>query len=109
MLHVSADEQRARLAARLDDPSKYWKFNPGDIDERQLWGAYREAYEIALERTNTEIAPWHVIPSDKKWYRNLAVGSLLLDTLRRLAPQWPAADFDIDEQRARLAAELPTS
>ena len=82
MLHVSADEQKARLMARLDDDTKYWKFNPGDIDERMLWSDYRDAYEIALERTNTEIAPWYVVPSDKKWYRNLAVGHLLLDALR---------------------------
>ena len=75
MLHISAEEQKERLLARLDDPTKHWKFNPGDIDERALWPAYREAYEIALERTNTEDAPWHVIPADRKWYRNLAVGT----------------------------------
>ena len=65
MLHISADEQKERLLARLDDPAKHWKFNPGDVDERELWPAYREAYEIALERTNTEHAPWHVIPADR--------------------------------------------
>ena len=74
MLHISAEEQRERLLARLDDPTKHWKYNPGDIDERARWPAYREAYEIALERTNTEHAPWHVVPSDRKWFRNLAVG-----------------------------------
>ncbi len=109
MLHLSPQEQKERLAARLEDPTKYWKYNPGDLDERLLWGAYRQAYEAALERTNTEIAPWYVVPADKKWYRNLAVGSLLLDALRGLAPQWPAADFDLDEQRTRLAAESPVS
>lgn len=107
MLHVSAEEQKARLLARLDDPSKHWKFNPGDIDERAHWAAYQQAYEIALERTNTEAAPWYVVPADKKWYRNLAVGTLLLDTLRGLDPQWPAADFDVAEQRARLEGETP--
>jgi PPK2 family polyphosphate:nucleotide phosphotransferase len=107
MLHVSAAEQRKRLLARLDDPTKYWKFNPGDIDERAFWPAYRRAYEIALERTRTEAAPWHVVPADKKWFRNLAVGTLLLDTLRGLDPQWPAADFDVAEQRARLEDEAP--
>jgi len=107
MLHVSAEEQKERLVARLDDPEKHWKFNPGDIDERSQWPAYRQAYEIALERTNTEIAPWHVVPADKKWYRNLAVGSLLLDTLRGMAPRWPDADFDVDEQRRRLVDEAP--
>ena len=62
MLHISAEEQKERLLARLDDPTKHWKFNPGDIDERQLWPEYQEAYEIALERTNTEHAPWLVVP-----------------------------------------------
>lgn len=107
MLHISADEQKARLLARLDDPTKHWKFNPGDIDEREHWSDYREAYEIALERTHTEAAPWHVVPADKKWFRNLAIGTLLLDALRGLDPQWPAADFDVAEQRARLESEAP--
>jgi PPK2 family polyphosphate:nucleotide phosphotransferase len=107
MLHVSADEQKKRLLARLDDPTKHWKFHPGDIDERELWPAYQEAYEIALERTNTDIAPWYVIPSDKKWYRNLAVGQLLLAALRGMNLQWPVADVDIEEQRARLLDEDP--
>jgi PPK2 family polyphosphate:nucleotide phosphotransferase len=105
MLHISADEQKQRLLARLDDPTKHWKFNPGDLDERKLWPTYREAYEIALERTNTETAPWQVIPADKKWYRNLAIGDLLLETLRGLDLQWPAADFDVEEQRRRLLDE----
>ncbi len=107
MLHVSVEEQKERLLARLDDPSKYWKYNPGDLDERALWPAYRDAYEIALERTNTDLAPWHVVPSDKKWYRNLAIGSLLLETLRAMDPQWPAADFDVAAERHRLATEDP--
>ncbi|RYB91970.1 polyphosphate kinase 2 family protein [Nocardioides oleivorans] len=107
MLHVGADEQKARLAARLDNPDKHWKYNPGDLDERAFWSAYREAYEIALERTNTDVAPWHVVPADKKWFRNLAVAQLLLDTLRGLDPQWPAADFDVEAEKKRLAEESP--
>jgi PPK2 family polyphosphate:nucleotide phosphotransferase len=107
LLHISPDEQKARLLARLDDPTKHWKYNPGDVDERQLWPAYRGAYEIAVERTNTEHAPWHVIPADKKWYRNLAVAHLLLETLRGLDPQWPQADFDVDAERDRLVDEDP--
>jgi PPK2 family polyphosphate:nucleotide phosphotransferase len=107
MLHISADTQKERLLARLDDPTKYWKFNPNDIDERAHWPAYREAYEIALERTNTEVAPWYVIPSDHKWYRNLAIGHLLHETLTNMSPQWPAADFDVAEQQARLTKEIP--
>ncbi|HEX3931197.1 MAG TPA: PPK2 family polyphosphate kinase [Nocardioides sp.] len=109
MLHVSAAEQKERLLARLEDPEKYWKFNPGDIDERERWGEYRTTYQIALERTNTEIAPWYVVPSDRKWYRNLVIGRLLLDHLRALNPQWPPADFDVDAQRQRLLEETPVS
>ena len=93
--------------ARLDDPTKHWKFNPADIDERSRWAAYREAYEVALERTGTEAAPWYVVPADRKWYRNLAVGHLLVEALRGLDPQWPAADFDVDEQKKRLVDERP--
>lgn len=107
MLHISSDEQRKRLLARLDDPSKHWKYNPGDIDERQLWPAYQEAYATAIQRTNTQAAPWHVIPADKKWYRNLAIGHLLLDALERMDPQWPAADFDVAEEKRRLVDEDP--
>jgi PPK2 family polyphosphate:nucleotide phosphotransferase len=109
MLHISSDEQRDRLLARLDDRSKLWKFNPGDVDERQRWIEYRRAYEIALERTNTEHAPWLLVPSDRKWYRNLAVADVLLETLRRLDLEWPAPDFDVEEQRKRLLEEAPVA
>jgi PPK2 family polyphosphate:nucleotide phosphotransferase len=107
MLHISAATQKERLMARLEDPTKYWKYNPTDVDERELWPAYREAYEIALERTNTEVAPWYVVPSDRKWYRNLAIGQLLHETLTDMAPQWPPADFDVDVEKARLQDEKP--
>jgi PPK2 family polyphosphate:nucleotide phosphotransferase len=107
MLHISAEEQRQRLLARLDDPAKHWKYNPGDLDERALWSAYRTAYEIALERTNTDHAPWHVIPADKKWYRDLAIGGLLRDALDGMDLRWPLADFDVAEQRRRLEQEDP--
>jgi len=107
MLHISADEQKARLAERLANPAKHWKYNPGDLDERAHWPAYREAYEVAIERTSTQVAPWYVVPSDKKWYRNLAIGDLLLDTLRGLDLQWPAADFDVAAETKRLAEEKP--
>jgi PPK2 family polyphosphate:nucleotide phosphotransferase len=105
MLHVSADEQRERLLARLDNEDKYWKFNPADVDERARWSDYRAAYEVALERTNTEVAPWYVVPSDRKWYRNLVIGRLLLDHLRGMGLAWPPADFDVEEQRLRLLDE----
>ncbi|WP_244928667.1 PPK2 family polyphosphate kinase [Nocardioides sp. W7] len=107
MLHISSAEQKERLLARLDDPAKHWKFNSGDIDERAHWSAYREAYEIALERTGTEAAPWHVVPADRKWYRDLAIAQLLLEALRGLDPQWPVADFDVTHERARLTGEEP--
>ena len=105
MLHISKDEQKERLLARLDDPDKNWKFNPGDIDERQHWDAYMEAYGIALARTSTTHAPWFVVPANHKWYARLAVQHLLLDALRGLDLQWPAADYDVAEQRARLLGE----
>jgi polyphosphate kinase 2 (PPK2 family) len=95
------------LLARLANPSKYWKYNPADVDERRRWPEYRRAYEVALEKTNTDHAPWFVIPSDKKWYRNLAIGRLLYDTLRDLDPQWPEADFDVKAERKRLTGEAP--
>lgn len=103
MLHISSDEQKARLQERLDRADKHWKFNPGDIDERMRWPDYQEAYQIALDRTATADAPWYVIPADRKWYARWAVQGLLLDALRNLNPQWPAADFDVEEQKARLA------
>ncbi|MFC7302866.1 PPK2 family polyphosphate kinase [Streptomyces monticola] len=101
-LHISAEEQRERLLERLDRPDKHWKFNPGDIDERALWPAYQEAYEIALERCSTEASPWYVIPSDRKWYRNWAISKLLLEHLEAIDPQYPMADFDVAECRKRL-------
>jgi PPK2 family polyphosphate:nucleotide phosphotransferase len=109
MLHISPEEQKARLLARLDDPTKHWKYNPGDLTERVHWPRYRDAYEIALERTNTEHAPWHVIPSDRKWFKNLAVGRLLHDALTAMNPQWPPADFDVEAERKRLLEEAPVS
>jgi PPK2 family polyphosphate:nucleotide phosphotransferase len=104
MLHISADEQRERLLARLDDPTKQWKFKPGDVDERARWADYRAAYETALERCNTANAPWFVVPSDRKWYRNWAIAQLLLESLRLLDLDWPEPSYDVAEQRARLEA-----
>lgn len=105
MLHISADEQKERLLARLENPSKYWKFDPADIDERGQWSSYQEAYEVALERTNTGHAPWRIVPGDRKWYRNWAVGQILLETLRGLDLAWPDPDFDVDKERRRLTEE----
>jgi len=104
MLHISADEQKARLAERLERPDKHWKYNPSDIDERALWPAYMDAYQIAFERTSTDDAPWHVVPANSKWYARLAVQTLLLDALEAIDPQWPAATFDVGLEKQRLAA-----
>jgi len=104
MLHISSDEQKERLGERLDRPDKYWKYNPGDVDERELWPAYMEAYQIAFERTSTEAAPWHVVPANRKWYARLAVQALLLDALEEIDPQWPEATFDVEAEQKRLAA-----
>jgi PPK2 family polyphosphate:nucleotide phosphotransferase len=108
-LHISPWEQKERLLARLDDSAKRWKFNPGDLDERVLWPAYQRAYEIALERTSTATNPWYVVPSDRKWYRNWAVGRLLLETLTELDPRLPEPTYDVAEQRDRLIEEHPIS
>ncbi len=104
MLHISADEQKARLTQRLDRPDKHWKYNPGDVDERMMWPAYQEAYQIAISRTTTPDAPWFIVPADKKWYARWAVQQLLLEALEKLDPQWPAATFDVEVEKARLAA-----
>ncbi|GAB94774.1 PPK2 family polyphosphate:nucleotide phosphotransferase [Kineosphaera limosa] len=103
MLHISKEEQCARLLERLDRPDKYWKYNPGDIDERARWEDYQVAYQAALEKTSTEIAPWYVVPADRKWYARLAVQRLVLEHLRVMNPQWPPADFDVETEKARLA------
>ncbi|PPG36034.1 phosphate--nucleotide phosphotransferase [Pseudoclavibacter sp. RFBG4] len=103
MLHISKQEQGERLAERLERPDKHWKFNPGDIDERLLWDQYQEAYEIALQRTSTETSPWYCVPADRKWFARLVVKGLLLDALRGFDLQWPAADFDVEAEKRRLA------
>ena len=102
-LHITKDDQKERLAARLDDPTKYWKYNSGDLDERALWDDYQEAYAVAIKRCG-EAAPWHLVPSGRKWYRNWAVATLLLEQLRALDLSWPEADFDVDAEKKRLAA-----
>ena len=106
MLHISPEEQAERLLARLDEPAKRWKYNPGDLESRAKWPAYREAYEAALERCDADVAPWYVIPSDRKWYRNWAIAAILAETLEDMAPVPPAPDYDVDEQRALLKASV---
>lgn len=103
-LHISPQEQRARLLARLDRPDKHWKFSPTDVEERERWPDYQEAYQVALERCSTEAAPWYVVPADRKWYRNWAISRLLLEHLERIDPAYPQPDLDVDKYRKLLLA-----
>lgn len=103
MLHISRDEQKRRLAARLDDPAKRWKFNPGDVTERAYWDDYMAAYQDAFERTSTVYAPWFVVPADNKWYSRLVVQELLVAALERMDLGWPTPLYDVEEQKQRLA------
>ncbi|MGW6693724.1 polyphosphate kinase 2 family protein [Rhodococcus sp. NPDC054953] len=102
-MFVSLDEQKKRLSERLERPDKHWKYNPGDVTERGFWPEYREAYQAMLDRTSTEHAPWYAVPCDRKWYSRLAVTELLIDALERLDLDWPAANFDVETEKRRLA------
>jgi polyphosphate kinase 2 (PPK2 family) len=104
MLHISKKEQKRRLAERLDRPDKYWKYSPGDVDERSHWQEYQEAYSTAISRTGSDEAPWYVVPADHKWYARLAVQHLLSSTLTDLKLGWPAAHFDVEAEKQRLSA-----
>jgi PPK2 family polyphosphate:nucleotide phosphotransferase len=108
MLHISYEEQARRLAARLDDPTKHWKYNPADLDERALWTDYQVAYADLLARCSTQAAPWYVVPADRKWYRDWAVARLLLATFRDLGLSYPPADFDVAAERQRFASSPAT-
>lgn len=99
MLNISKDEQKARLLARLDDPAKHWKYSRGDLTERAFWDDYMAAYQAAIDNTNTEMAPWHVIPANKKWFARIAVQQLLLAAFEDQHLQWPKADFDVGVER----------
>ena len=111
MLHISRAEQGERLLERLDRPDKHWKFNPGDIDEREHWEAYQHAYQLAIQKTTTEASPWHVVPANRKWFARLAVQHLLTEALERISPEWPKADFNVKTERERLIAtgDVPES
>jgi PPK2 family polyphosphate:nucleotide phosphotransferase len=93
-LHISKEEQKQRFESRLQNPEKRWKFNPADLEARKRWDLFAAAYEEALTATSTEWAPWYVIPADRKWVRNVALATLLVETLRRLDPQLPEPQFD---------------
>ncbi|HEU4493444.1 MAG TPA: polyphosphate kinase 2 family protein [Rubrobacteraceae bacterium] len=96
-LHISKDEQKRRLQARLDDPEKHWKFSSNDIEERALWDAYQAAFEDAINNCSTEYAPWYVVPANKKWYRNLVVARTIADTLQAIDPQYPPAEEGLEK------------
>ncbi|MFC7400806.1 PPK2 family polyphosphate kinase [Citricoccus sp. GCM10030269] len=104
MLHLSKDEQRERLAERLDRPDKFWKYSPGDVDERAYWDDYMDAYRIAIAETDTEAAPWFIVPANRKWYSRIAVQELLISALESMELEWPPADFDVEREKRRLAA-----
>lgn len=95
-LHISPEEQKARLQARLDEPDKRWKFRVGDLKERKLWPDYMRAYEDVLSRTSTDWAPWYVVPADRKWYRNLVVASVLVETLEGLNMRYPEPEENLE-------------
>jgi PPK2 family polyphosphate:nucleotide phosphotransferase len=99
MLNISRDEQKDRLLARLDDESKVWKYSSTDLKERAFWSDYMDAYQAAFEKTATDIAPWYVVPANKKWYARIAVQQLMLDALEGLKLQWPDPEFDVDLER----------
>ena len=101
-LNISASTQRERLIARLDDPDKHWKFNFGDITERQHWTDYQRAYEYMIEKCSSPLAPWYIVPSDSKKYRNWAIAELLRETLEDLHPQFPRPDLNVTKLRNRL-------
>lgn len=99
MLHISRDEQKQRLLARLDEPEKLWKYSSNDLKERAFWSDYMDAYQKAFEKTGTEVAPWHVVPANKKWYARIAVQQLLLEAMEGLKLQWPVPDLDVGMER----------
>ncbi len=99
MLNISRDEQKERLLARLDDETKLWKYSSNDVKERAFWDDYMDAYQKAIEKTNTDVAPWHVVPANKKWYARIAVQQLLLEALEGLHLQWPVPELDVALER----------
>ncbi|KAE8764764.1 PPK2 family polyphosphate kinase [Georgenia thermotolerans] len=105
-LLVSREEQGVRLMERLDRPDKRWKWSPGDVDTRARWDAYQQAYADVFARTSTDVAPWHVVPADKKWYARLAVTELLTQALVGLDLDWPRPTWQVETQKRRLAATM---
>ena len=96
-LHISKDEQAERLQARLDEPDKNWKFSTGDLAERKRWDDYQRVYAEAIFETSTDFAPWYVVPADRKWYRNLVVSQILIDTLEGLDLRYPEPEEGLQD------------
>jgi len=96
-LYISKDEQKARLQSRLDEPHKHWKFNVGDLEDRALWDDYLHAYEVVLSETSTEWAPWYIVPANRKWYRNLVISDVLVETLEGFDMRYPEPADNLDE------------
>lgn len=105
-LHVSRDEQKQRLLARINEPESNWKFNPGDLKERALWPEYMEAYEDALSHTSTEWAPWYIIPGDNKWFARAAIADLIVARLEQLDLTYPEVTDEQRELYQKLAKQL---
>jgi PPK2 family polyphosphate:nucleotide phosphotransferase len=101
-LHIDLQEQAQRFLARVEDPTKQWKFNPGDLDERDRWEEYMKAYEDMLNQTSTDWAPWYIIPANKKWYRNWLISKIVIKTLKDLDMRYPAAPENIEDYHKRL-------
>lgn len=95
-LHIDKDEQKERLQARLDDPSKHWKFRLGDLEERKRWPDYMKAYEDVLSKTSTSYAPWYIVPANHKWYRDLVISSVLAQTLEDLKMNYPESTENLE-------------
>ncbi len=93
-LHISKDEQKRRIVSRLENPDKHWKFHPDDLKDRELWSDFMKTYEDLLSKTSTEHAPWYVVPANRKWYRNLCVARIMVDTMKRLNMKLPKVDWD---------------
>ena len=106
-LHISFEEQGRRLLGRLDEPTKRWKFEPTDVDERESWSDYMKAYSDAIKRCSTSYAPWYIVPADHKWYRNWAVMRLLIETLEEMDPHYPKPELPIKKLKARIKSQTP--
>ncbi len=101
-LHISKEEQKERLEERLKDPARNWKISPADLKERERWNDYVKAYEAVLKKCSMPTSPWFVIPSNKKWFRNLAVSQIIVETLEQMNPKFPKAAFDVSKLKVNL-------